>query len=146
MKRCIIDLPKIRISAPGYDVDTAAPENMIFHEDFLFSQPYYFGFVACPFAGYTGKDTKIQFVNVAVPDITDNPLVLLYAVSPTPEVIFPAARSKGAGNDQDGYNVMMWGISYTIVNSTTISVRFEKSGSVRLSPDGAHMVLMKRPT
>lgn len=141
MKRCIIELPKIRISKPGYDVDTAALENLLFHESFLFTQPYYFGFVACPFSGGTSPLLE-QAVSVTVPNVTSDPIVLLYASGGIN--VFPAIRSIGTGSDASGYNVARWNIGYNVVSSTRIDVNFQKPFRSLSAPSGAYMILMRK--
>lgn len=145
MKRCIIELPKIRISKPGFDVDTAAPENLLFHEDFLFAQPYFFGFVACPFAGYIGNGSRDQTASVTVPDVTADPVVLLFmSATSSADAIYPMSRDKGTGSDQNGYNVDSWLVMHQVISSTQIDVRFVKDSQGRKSPAGAHMILLRK--
>lgn len=143
MKRCIIELPKIRITPPGYDVDTAALENFIFHESFLFTQPYYFNFVACPFGADTTTSTMNQTVSVTVPGITSDPIVLLFMVSNESMNVFPDKRSFGTGTDAFGYNVELWTVGHNVVSSTRIDLNFIKSA--KRSPLGAYMILMRKP-
>lgn len=145
MKRCIIDLPKFRVSAPGHDVDTAAPENMVFHEDFLFTQPYFFGWVACPFASYVGGSEKDQTATVTVPDVTDDPVVILYAANSASANVFPTVRSKGAFSSTYYTDVDNWTVSHKVLSSTSISVRFYKPAGGDKSPAGAYLILMGRP-
>lgn len=145
MKRCIIELPKIRISKPGFDVDTAAFDDFLFHEDFLFAQPYFAGFVACPFAGYTGKAARQETVSVTVPDVTADPIVLLFLSGTVDENIFPAIRSKGSGNDSAGYNTQQWWASHSVISSTQIDVVFVKGDNFLSSPNGAFMIAIRKP-
>lgn len=144
MKRMVVNLPKFRVSKPGFDVDTAAVENLLFHEDFLFTQPYFFGYVVSPIAGNTGKDMATGTVQVTVPDITGDPIVILYASGGPLINVFPAIRSIGSGNDQDGYNVDSWIIGYEVISSTRIDVTFTKPFRTRSSPAGAYMILMRK--
>lgn len=144
MKRCVIDLPKIRISKPGNDVDTAAMENLLFHESFLFTQPYFFTFVPCPF-GSGVSDVLDQTVPVTVPNVTSDPIVLLYASGGSTVNVFPAIRSIGAGSDATGYNVSMWIVGHNVVSSTRIDVQFIKPFRSLSAPTGAYMILMRKP-
>lgn len=146
MKRCRVQLPQIRITKPGHDVDTASLENHLFHESFLFSQPYYFKFVTCPFAGYVGNTTQTATVQVPVPNVTSNPIVLLYMVSSGAMTVFPGIRSQGAGTNEAGYATESWTIAHNVVSSTRIDVTFEKAPNGLYSPNGAYMVLMRTPT
>jgi hypothetical protein len=141
MKRCIIQLPKFRISRQGYDVETAAMENLLFHESMLFTQPYYFGFVACPFSG-AGNLTGT--VSVTVPDVTADPIVLLFLSGGSTVNVYPGIRSEGPGNNQDGYDVTAWSVRYNVVSSTRIDVTFSTSLNGKTSPAGAHMILMRK--
>jgi hypothetical protein len=141
MKRCIIELPKFRISKPGYDVDTASMENLIFHESMLFTQPYFFQFVACPFSG-AGNLTGT--VSVTVPDVTSDPIVLLFLSGGSTVNVYPGIRSEGPGNNEDGYDVTAWSVRYNVVSSTRIDVTFSTSLNGKTSPAGAHMILMRK--
>jgi hypothetical protein len=142
MKRCVIDLPTFRVSKPGYDVDTAALENLLFHESFLFTQPYFFQFVPCPFAGDTSSSNITQTVSVTVPNVTSDPIVLLFMASNDSTNVFPDKRSYGEGNDFQGYNVELWTVDYLVVSSTRIDLTFVKSA--KRSPQGAYMMLMRK--
>ncbi len=143
MKRCVIDLPIFRVSKPGADVDTAGPQDLLFHESFLFTQPYFFTFVACPFASNTKYEYKEATVNVTVPDVTDDPIVILYPVSSASSTVFPAFRDTGLGTDMSGYDVDATFFEYRVVSSTQVNVRFENWS--KKAALGAYMVLMRRP-
>lgn len=144
MKRCKIDLPTIRISKPGYDVDTAAMENMLFHESFLFTQPYFFTFVPCPF-GSGASGVLDQTVSVTVPNVTSDPIVLLFASGGSTVNVFPSIRSIGAGSDASGYNISAWIIGHNVVSSTRVDVNFIKPFRSLSAPTGAYMILMRKP-
>src|SRR5690606_41013186 len=74
--------PIFRISRLGVDVNSAGPTDFLVHESYLIGQPFFFKFVPCPFAGYTGN--VAQSADVVVNDIpagvTSNPFVVVYPV------------------------------------------------------------------
>lgn len=142
-KRGIITSDKFRISPPGVDVDTAKPEQLLLHENMLYSQPYFFSFVACPFAGYIGNESRVASVDVVVPPVSDNPMVLVYPVSSEDLSIWPLPRAQGPGNPQNGYNLEYWSIGYRVLSASQISIIFEKSYDSYRSPLGAHIVLTR---
>lgn len=143
-KRGIISKDKFRISAPGVDVDTAQPYELLMHEQFLFTQPYFFKYVPCPFAGNTSYGIQQSDVDVTVPDVTDDPLVLIWPESSENVVCWPKARSIGTGSSGSGYATENWTIQFEVISATVIRVRFIKALDSLRSPNGAYLVLMRR--
>lgn len=135
-----------RVSKPGVDVDAAGPNDFLLHESHLYSQPHFFQFVACPFASYTGGDQRDETVNVAVPNVTPNPLTLLYnAPNPTGHV-FPHPRSAGSTSPGGIGNIDHWYVTAEATSATNVAVRFIKWSGSNKSPRGTYLVLMRRPT
>lgn len=149
MKRGVIALgspsPKIRISKPGVDIDSAADIDFLLHESHLYSQPYYFDFVACPFAGDTSSNAFNQTVSVAIPDVTADPIVIAYVADSESSIHYPAPRSTGPGSSASGFAYEAWGIRVKAESSTSLMVRFIKNAGVRRSPTGAYIILMSKP-
>lgn len=148
-KRGIIQLggvePKIRISKPGVDVDLAGPTDFLLHESHLYSQPYHFSFVACPFAGYTGNASRAATVNVSIPNVTDDPVVLLWPVDSTGATVSPMSRTTGTGSSGSGFNCENWDVNFDLISSTQIDINFGKGSDTRLSPDGCYLILLRKP-
>lgn len=136
-KRGIISSSKIRFSPPDVDVDTAQPHELLMHEQFLFTQPYFFGFVACPFAGSTSSDILDQTVSVTIPDVTADPIVLLWTVDADDSIAWPRPR------DVTGGWATNWTVYHRVANSTQLEVRFLKGLDSQRSPNGAYVVLMR---
>lgn len=148
-KRGVIHLsgtPKIRISKPGVDVDLATPTEFLLHESHLYAQPYYSSFVTCPFAGNTSGSLLQQAVNVTVPDVTAEPIVLLWPVDSAGTIISPMSRTTGPGSSQTGWVLDFWRVDAKVVNSTRVDVRFTKTADSRRSPNGAYLILLRRPS
>lgn len=150
IKRGIIQLggldPKIRISKPGVDVDEAGELDFLLHEQHLYSQPYHFSFVACPFAGNTSYTVQDSTVSVTIPDVTSEPVVLVYPVASDDSVVFPFPKSTGTGASTVGFLVESWFIYHEVVSSTRIDVRFYKPQTTLKSPEGAYIILMRGDT
>lgn len=146
MKRGKISLsgsaPTFRVSVPGVDVDAAAPHQFVAHEDFLFSQPYAFGFVPCPFAGYTGNGTRDQSVTVTVPNVGVQPIIHLFLVDHTDAISYPAHYAEGGGSSESGYDVTNFFITGDYSNGK-LTIRFLKSSSGRRSPNGCYYMLSR---
>ena len=143
IKRGHISSDKFRFSPPGVDVDTAQPHQLLLHEAMLYSQPYFFRYVGCPFAGYVGNQSRVGAVNLAVPPLADNPMVLVYPVSSEDLSVWPLPRAVGPGNPQNGYSLEYWSIGYKVLSASSIDIVFEKSYDSYRSPLGAHVVLIR---
>lgn len=128
-----------RVSRPGVDVDTAGPLDFLLHEDDLYSQPYFFQFVACPFAGNTSATSRSETVQVTIPGVSDDPIVILYNKHHDGLNYFPwNSLSATGGNHPD------MGARWTVVSSTRIDVFFFKT-AIPFSPAGAYLILLRRP-
>lgn len=150
MKRGKIQLtgasPIFRISAPGFDVDTAPPNGFLLHEDHLYSQPFFWQYVECPFAGYEGAGFQDATVQVIYPSVGNLPNVILYPVASTYAVSFPRPRSLGVGSNESTWTGLEnWGVQFDIITNTRIDIRFTKTTSSPRSPRGAHLILLRRP-
>lgn len=144
LKRCIISKDgEFRVSNPGKDVASENQFDFMLHEDMLASQPYHFSYVECPFSTYTGNGVKDQSVNVTVPDVDSDPVVILFPVTSASVNSFPLTRDRGSGSDSSGYNVDKWFIVAKVVSSTQITVRFIKPSDGRKSPKGCYLVLAR---
>lgn len=147
IKRGIIQLggltPKIRISKPGIDVDGAGELDFLLHEQHLYSQPYHFSFVECPFAGSTSSEVQDATVSVAIPNVTSDPNVLVYPVDSEGSIVFPYVKSTGPGTSSTGFAVEDWFIYHHVVSSTQINLRFYKVFRALKSPQGAYIILMR---
>lgn len=144
VQRGLIDAGKFRISRPGKDVSSTNPSDFMMHENFLFSQPYFFRFVACPFAGDTSQSSRNEIVDVAVPDVTDDPVVIMYTVTASGSIVWPSPRSFGVGNPQSGYPTDRAAALFKFYPPTTLRIRFVKGDLDRTSPQGAYIVLLRR--
>ncbi|RWE78802.1 hypothetical protein [Mesorhizobium sp.] len=138
-------IEKIRISIPGVSVDTAGPTQFLLHEAALYSQPYFSAFIACPFAGNTSLGTQDQTVQVTVPDVTATPVVLLSPVDSDSVISLPSQKGTGSGSSASGFNINNFSVSHWVVSSTRVDVRFFKNDTSRRSPNGAYLVLMRKP-
>lgn len=149
MKRGKIQLtgssPIFRISAPGFDVDTAPINGFLLHEQHLYSQPFFWQFVSCPFAGFTGAGARDESVIVNYPNVGNTPNAILYPVASGGLVSFPRPRSGGNGSNQTTWAGMeYWAVQFEITSNTQVRVRFTKANSSPLSPQGAYLVLFRR--
>lgn len=137
VKRCKIQLPIIRVSKPGFDVDGASKRNCLLHEEKLFPQPYFQTIVNAPAGG--------GVVNVAIPDVTSNPLVFLFPVFDGTRSTFPYPRSESTGSSQSGFpNLLGFDVSYRVITSTSIDVRlFASSNTGNIL--SCYLVLLRRP-
>lgn len=138
--------PAIRITRPGVDIADAGPLDFLLHEDHLYTQPYFFGFVACPFAGNTSNSGLSSSVDVTVPGFDANPIVLMYPLTSTSVTCFPAPRAKGHGSNQHGFPLDLYEITWQVLSSTIVRVNFSKPSTSTRSPAGCYLVLMRRPT
>lgn len=149
MKRGVIQFSgateKVRISKPGVDVDTAGTLDFLLHENALYSQPYFSAFVTCPFAGNTSTGVQDQTVDVTVPNVTTTPVVMFWVVDSDSLISFPAQKGFGTGNSASGFSVNSFVVSYQIISSTVIRVRFFKSSNSLRSPQGAYLILSRKP-
>lgn len=146
MKRGKINLsgamPTFRVSVPGVDVETAAMHQLVAHEDFLFSQPFAFGFVQCPFKGYTGTGDRDQSVTVPVPNLGIQPIIHLFAVDHNDVISYPSHYSEAGGNSQAGYDVLNHYVTGIYANGN-LTIRFLKFGNGRRSPGGCYYMLSR---
>lgn len=149
MKRGKISLsgaaPTFRVSIPGVDVDAAEMYQLTAHEDFLFSQPFAFGYIPCPFSGYTGNGDRDQNVTVTVPDPGVEPIVQVFIVDHNDQISFPAMYSEGGGNSQQGYNTLNYYVSFNCA-AGKLTVRFFKGGNGRHSPKGCYYMMSRNAT
>lgn len=145
MKRAVIDnAGRFRISKPGFDVDTAAAQDMLLHESFFFSQPFLWRYVPCPFAGYFGTDVREE----SAPAITFAstglvPTVLTFGVAEDGIITYPGRNSAAAGSAQTGYALRSW-IIYHSVTTTSVTITFRKNPNNNYSPQGAYVVLFRK--
>lgn len=143
-KRAILDLGDdlFRISMPGVDVDEAGDADFLLHEDHLYSQPYYFGWVANPWAPNTnGTVTLSETVQVTVPDVTANPIILLYKQYSNGDNCFPDFRFLSSQNDAFSMSLIAYAVA---ISSTRVDVTFGKF-RCPFYMTGAYMVLMRGP-
>lgn len=144
MRRCVIDnLGRFRISRPGFDVDTAAPQNMLLHESFLYSQPFLFRFVACPYGGTVSgnRDQPSSPISFSNPG-TQLPSVAIFIVSSDSLVDFPARNALSTPQTGGVVSVPTWYTTYSLTNSS-ITLRFFTSTNTP-APLGAYIILFKR--
>lgn len=148
IKRGVIQLngadPKIRISQPGIDVEAAQPYELLLHEQHLYAQPYFFKFVACPFAGNTSTGVKDQTVNVTVPNINADPIILVWPVDMDDAVSYPLQRSTGTGSSASGFAVDSSDVRVQMVNSTTLAVEFIEGSNSKRPLNGAYIILLRK--
>lgn len=147
IKRGIIQLggpnPKFRISRRGVDVDLAGPADFLIHESYLIAQPFHTVFVTCPFAGNTGNTLIDQTINVTIPNVTPNPVVISYVRAAGGYNCFPTRRSEGpALNRTDN----LYAVYVTVNSATSVSVRFVKQPSSLTSPAGTTLVCYRQAT
>lgn len=134
--------PMFRVSMPGVDVDTAGPHQFIAHEDFIFSQPYAFGYVQCPFIGFTGDAQRDESVAVAVPNIGVTPIIHIFPVNQNNQIAFPAHFSEGAGSAGRNYQIINYFISGT-ASGGSLTIRFQKGLNTAFSPNGCYYILTR---
>lgn len=138
---------KFRILKPGSAADAryASVDQCVFHEEMLFTQPYWFGFVACPFAGSVSKELLDQTTTVSIPNagVTD-PEYVMFPRNVNGQNCFPRPVSTGVGNSQDGYASEAWAIRMVSITATTMTLRFTKPALSIRSPLGCYVALMKR--
>lgn len=151
MKRGKIQLtgtnPIFRISAPGYDVDTAPEGQFLLHEDHLYSQPFFWRKVDCPFTGFTGAGVQDATVPVTYPSVGTEPIVILYPIASTGSVSFPRPRSLGVGSNESTWSGLEnWQVQFNITSLTNINIRFTKTNSSPTSPQGCYLLLFRRPS
>jgi len=138
---------KFRITPRGSGVDAryAAVDQCIFHEDMLFTQPYWMGFIPCPFAGSTATELIRETATVSIPDYgVSDPIVLMYPKNVAAQNCFPRPASYGTGNDQDGYSSESWTIGLVGVTTNSLSIEFVKPFRSIRSPLGCYVTLMRR--
>lgn len=138
---------KFRITPPGSGADAryASVDQCIFHEAMLFTQPYWFGYVPCPFAGSTSKDFLDQTATVTIPDAGDlDPEYVMVPRNVNGQNCFPRPASVGNGDSQNGYASEAWQIRKVSITATTLTLRFTKPALSIRSPLGCYVALMKR--
>ncbi|TGT64102.1 MULTISPECIES: hypothetical protein [unclassified Mesorhizobium] len=149
IKRGIFQLtgaePKLRISKPGIDVDTAGPTDFLLHEDFLYTQPYFAQFVACPFAGRTTTGYVEAAVPVAIPNVTSDPLINVWIVQSDGPISYPCQRGQGSGNSGSGFNIDAYYVRYKVDSGTQVTVWFMKPDTSKKSPQGAYLMCFRKP-
>jgi hypothetical protein len=143
MKRMRSTDDQLRISRSGFDVDAAGPDGFLLHEDFLWSQPFFFKYIPCPFAGFTGAESRVEAVTEPIPDSGSVPIVTLYAVKDG-AIAYPILRSMAFGNLQNGWpGLEQWHISYA-ASPTSLTIEFVKQVGTRTSPDGCYVICFRR--
>lgn len=136
--------PIFRISKPGYDVDTAPREGFLLHEEDLYSQPFHWAFVPCPFAGYNGAAAQDSVVTITHPNPGNTARILMYPVASDGQIVFPGPKGRQFGNASNGFpGLENWTIYYQQPNNAQIAIRFRKNPSSRTSPLGAYVVLFR---
>lgn len=135
-----------RITKPGVDIGAAGELDYLLHESHLCAQPYFFGYVACPFAGSTSASPLVATVAVTIPAVDASPLVLLWPVMSTGATVFPHQRASGPGSSSDGFAMDYWFVRYSVISTTRVDVTFDKPVNSLRSPAGAYLVAMRRPT
>lgn len=139
-------LPIFRISAKGYDVDMAPQNGFLLHEQHLYSQPFFWQYVPCPFAGETARGVQDATVPVTYPSVGNTPFGILYPVASTGAVSFPRPRSAGEGSNETVWTGLQnWRAEFDIVSLTQVNVRFTKTISSPTSPQGAFIMLFRVP-
>lgn len=147
VKRGIIDLSggnnKIRISRRGVNVDEAGPTDFLIHENYLIAQPYYFRFVGCPFAGYTGTNFRDESVFFTLPDVGESdPIIIIYTQTAGNFNIFPhRRRSTGAVGFGSLYDFNILSVLHSPTNG---EIRFIKLATSQTSPNGAYVIAYRR--
>lgn len=134
-----------RISKPGKDATSTDQRDFLLHESHLYTQPYFFGFVACPFAGTTGPAATAT-VQVTVPGYDPDPMAVIYPVTSDSRTCFPAQRAAGSGSNEDGWAMDWWLIYHRVVSSTRIDISFEKPNLSLRSPLGCYLMLTRKPS
>jgi hypothetical protein len=135
---------QFRITNPGADTDSTNPYDFMLHEQFLSAQPYFFGFVDCPFAGYNGNAAKTETATVTIPDVTDDPLIIIFPVTDDDQAVWPFRRDQGSGSDASGYNLGRWDVAAKLNSSTEVDIQFLKSSSGKKSPLGCYLILGRK--
>lgn len=140
--------PVLRITRPGADVSTAQDYEHLLHENFLYSQPYFFTYVACSFGGsQPAASVLTETHSLTVPGIDTNPIVLVFPFSSSISgVCFPSPISTGVGNITGGWPLEIATVSTRVVSSVQIDVTFSKEAGFTLVPYGAYVVVLRRPT
>ncbi|MCO6386247.1 hypothetical protein [Aliihoeflea sp. 40Bstr573] len=133
----------MRVVPPGYDVNSAPAHRFLLHESFLFAQPFFYQFVACPFAGFTGRDVRQESVNVPFPFVGNVPDIVVYPRLSNGLICFPGPLSEGAGTNADGFDVEAGYVSWSI-SASSLTLTFTKQTGARLSPQGAYVVLTRK--
>jgi hypothetical protein len=140
----VISPERFRVSKPGADVDSTNISDFMLHESFLAAQPYFFAYVANPFAGNTGNSSQTATVDVTVPDVDANPAIIIFPVTNDSRNTYPFPRDEGSGSDQNGYNVNDWYVYCQIVSSTQATITFYKPVGSKKSPNGCYLALVRR--
>jgi len=138
---------KFRITRPDRTVDAryASVDDCVFHEQMLFTQPYWLDFIPCPFAGVVSKDLLDQTATVSIPNVgVSDPEWVMFPRNVSGRNCFPRPASVGSGNSQDGYVSEAWAIRMVSITATSMTVRFTKPALSLQSPLGCSVGLMKR--
>lgn len=144
MKRAHMSADRFRISKPGYDVDTADEQHMLLHESFLYSQPFLWRWVPCPFSGYTGTDNRNVPVDPIYFDNTGEvPEVLTWIMFDDDVISYPVRNSAAVGSLQTGWNLRDARVMFDVTTSS-VTLRFRKYPNSTLSPKGAYLILFRR--
>lgn len=145
MKRSRITSDQFRVSKPGFDVDTANPQDMLLHESFFYSQPFLWRYIPCPFSGYTGtegRDETVAPISFSNPG-TLPPSVIVYGVADDGQIRFPGRNSAAVGSAQTGWNTRSFVITAN-ATASNVTVRFIKFANSNLSPSGCYIILFRR--
>lgn len=145
-KRAILQLsgpsPKFRISRKGVDVDAAGPSDFLVHESHLIAQPFYSDFVPCPFAGYVGDEPQDATESVTIPNVTSDPIALIYTRHAGGQNVYPQRFSEGlvgSMTSEEAFDIYL-----NVISSTQINLRFVKQPYSRTSPQGCWLTVYRR--
>lgn len=135
-----------RISKPGKDATSTDQRDFLLHETHLYTQPYFFGFVACPFAGSTSSSAQVATVQVTVPGYDANPLAVVYPLTSGSTTCFPSQKAVGPGSNEHGWEVDIWSVYHRVISSTRIDITFDKPNNSKRAPQGCYLMLMRNPS
>lgn len=145
MKRGSIGVDRTRIAPPGRDVDSAAPHQLLLHEDFFYSQPFLWRWVPCPFAGYTGPVAQDAMVGPIAFDSNGTvPGIITYIVFDDGQTTYPARNAIASlAVGVEGSLLRDARVQHSLTESA-VTLRFTKRQNSNLSPSGCYLVLFRR--
>lgn len=135
--------PVMRVVPPGYDVNSAPTNRFLLHESFLFAQPFFYQFVACPFAGDTSRAGMQASVTVPFTFVGNVPDIIVYPVLSSGAVCFPGPISEASGTSAAGYPLESASVRWSIT-TTSFTLTFAKAVGATYSPQGAYVVLTRK--